>query len=271
MGQPFGVAGYFAGPIVELQSPISVSDESLKSQVSDISDALELLNLITPKSYHFLQSTPHGNVFSTDLSYGFIAQEIQEVLPNLVKSVPAPLSVTDDGQINSTGDDLLGIKYTELIPILVAGMKEQQSTIDSLKQAVAEQASALENVMDLLDMMQDQIDNCCIGGQGFKSNSPDGVHDEQLQRASSNGNILEQNTPNPFRSQTTISYTLEQGGKVLLKIFDKTGKPIATLVEAEQPADTYRYEWDASGLPAGMYHYALYVDGELLVKRAIKL
>ena len=57
----------------------------------------------------------------------------------------------------------------------------------------------------------------------------------------------------------------------MLNIFDKTGKPIATLVEAQQPADTYRYEWDASGLPAGLYHYALYVDGELLVKKAIKL
>jgi hypothetical protein len=83
--------------------------------------------------------------------------------------------------------------------------------------------------------------------------------------------VLYQNTPNPFRTQTTISYTLEQGGKVLLQVFDKTGKPIATLVEAEQPADTYRYAWDASGLSAGLYHYALYVDGELLVKKALKL
>lgn len=263
-------AGYFSGD-VHATGTYTSSDESLKQNVEDLSGAMDLINQLEPKTYEFLTdqfdylNLPQGE------QMGIIAQDLEEVLPSLVKSAYQPAMYDTLGNEVSPELEFLSVNYSGLIPVLIGGIKEQQTTIDSLEQAVAEQASALEDVMELLDMMQDQIDNCCIGGQGFKSNSPDGVHDEQLQRASSNGNILEQNVPNPFRSQTTIRYTLEQGGKVLLNIFDKTGKPIATLVEAEQPADTYRYEWDASGLPAGMYHYALYVDGELLVKRAIKL
>jgi len=82
---------------------------------------------------------------------------------------------------------------------------------------------------------------------------------------------MEQNNPNPFRSQTTINYSLNEGGKVLLNVYDKSGKVVTTLTQGEQQAGNYRYEWDASGLPAGLYHYALYVDGELLIKKAIKL
>ena len=54
-------------------------------------------------------------------------------------------------------------------------------------------------------------------------------------------------------------------------IHDHNGRLIAQLENAEQTAGSYQYVWDASGLPAGTYHYSLIVDGELLVKRAIKL
>src|SRR5690606_2775123 len=126
----------------------------------------------------------------------------------------------------------------------------------------------IAQLMDQMDALSQQVDNCCDGG--FKYNQPD--NDQGFEdKISPDGNVLDQNTPNPFRSQTTISYSLETGGKILLNVYDKNGKVLTTLEESEQQAGTYRYEWDASGLPAGLYHYALYVDGELLVKKAIKL
>jgi len=193
-----------------------------------------------------------------------IAQDLQDVLPELVVASRMLTAYDTLGNITADPIDFLAVNYDGMIPVLIAGMKEQQSIIEA-------QNEALAGVMDQLNAMQDQISNCCGGDTGYKNMGTGDADEEQMQKSSPNGNKLNQNTPNPFRSQTTISYTLEQGGKVLLNIFDKTGKPIATLVEAEQPADTYRYEWDASGLPAGLYHYALYVDGELLVKKAIKL
>ena len=175
----------------------------------------------------------------------------------------------------SPSEDLLGIQYQEFIAILTAGIKEQQAQIDDQAQTIDDLQTSLNNQNDLIAQMMDQMDalaqqvnDCCDGG-GLK-NFPDdqGFNHEQ---ASPKGNVLNQNTPNPFRSQTIISYELENGGKVMLNIYDKNGKALTTLVEANQESGSYRYEWDASGHPAGLYHYALYVDGELLVKKAIKL
>ena len=267
-----GVAGYFAGAMVELQTPLVVSDQAIKTNVADVGNSLELLSQLSPKSYNFTQNTEYGNVFSKGLSYGFLAQEVEQVIPELVASVPAPIKVTDDGRIQSTGDDLLGIKYTELIPLLVAGIQEQQSQIETqdaeiaeLQDLVSSQTSLLMQVQEQMQMLQQQIDGCCMD-QGWVPKSS-----EMGQQDPMGKNELYQNTPNPFRNHTTIRYTLEQGGRVMLKIHDGNGREVAQLENAEQSAGTYTYVWDATGLPAGLYHYTLFVDDELLVKRAIKL
>ena len=55
---------------------------------------------------------------------------------------------------------------------------------------------------------------------------------------------LLQNYPNPFRSSTTISYTLPLNSIVSLKVFDLFGKEVASLVEKTQSAGTYEVIWD---------------------------
>jgi len=264
-----GNAGYFVGSVVHLQSTISISDENVKTDFNEIESALGIINELNPKEYFYNTSEyPHLNL-KNDKSYGFSAQEVQQVLPDVIKEVHHPAKYDTSGEMISPPEDLLGIQYQEFIAILTAGIKEQQAQIQSQDNQIAGLQETMMQMQEQMQMMQDQINGCCQGDITPK-NSGMGQNNSPSEK-SFGQNELYQNTPNPFRSQTTISYTLEQGGKVLLNIFDKTGKPIATLVEAEQPADTYRYEWDASGLPAGLYHYALYVDGELLVKKAIKL
>lgn len=187
-----------------------------------------------------------------------------EVLPELTKdATKAPL-------LDSLGNEVApsvsfkAVNYTGHIPILLAGVKEQQSIIEA-------QNDALADVMDQLNALQDQVNGCCGGDAAPKNFGGEGNNEEQLQSPSKSGNVLEQNNPNPFRSQTAINYSLNEGGKVLLNVYDKSGKVVTTLTQGEQQSGNYRYEWDASGLPAGLYHYALYVDGELLIKKAIKL
>jgi len=247
-----------------MQNGWTPSDESLKTNIQVIDNAIEVISQLQPKKYNFISEEYSFMNFPTGEQYGLLSQELEEVLPALTRDAYKPERKDSSGTITESAIEFKAVNYTGLIPYLIVGMKEQQSIIEA-------QNEALAGVMDQLNAMQDQISNCCGGDSGYKNMGTGDTDEEQMQKSSPNGNMLNQNTPNPFRSQTTISYTLEQGGKVLLNIFDKTGKPIATLVEAEQPADTYRYEWDASGLPAGLYHYALYVDGELLVKKAIKL
>ncbi|MBI5471520.1 MAG: T9SS type A sorting domain-containing protein [Ignavibacteriae bacterium] len=70
---------------------------------------------------------------------------------------------------------------------------------------------------------------------------------------------LEQNYPNPFNPVTTINYELSNDNSQLtiLKVYDLLGREVATLVNEEKPAGTYRVEFDAGNLPSGVYYYRL--------------
>ncbi|MGD8395116.1 MAG: FlgD immunoglobulin-like domain containing protein, partial [Candidatus Eiseniibacteriota bacterium] len=84
-------------------------------------------------------------------------------------------------------------------------------------------------------------------------------------------------TPNPMRSSTTISYTLTEPGRVVLTLFDVTGRSLATLVDAAQAAGEHAVIWDGrtstgDRVGDGVYVYHLEtagraVTGKLVVSR----
>ena len=61
------------------------------------------------------------------------------------------------------------------------------------------------------------------------------------------------NTPNPFRGQTTILFTLDAPGAVRLEILDVTGRRVALLVDETRPAGQHAAVFDARGLASGVY------------------
>ncbi len=63
--------------------------------------------------------------------------------------------------------------------------------------------------------------------------------------------------PNPFNPSTTISYQLPITGKVVVKVFDVTGKEVKTLVNGIQEAGMHKVNFDASGLSSGIYYYSM--------------
>ena len=79
---------------------------------------------------------------------------------------------------------------------------------------------------------------------------------------------LKQNFPNPFNPSTTIEYRIppspfsekgEQVGFVSLKVYDLLGREVAVLVDEQKPAGTYTQQWNANGIPSGVYFYRLQV------------
>jgi hypothetical protein len=65
------------------------------------------------------------------------------------------------------------------------------------------------------------------------------------------------NFPNPFSSFTKIQYQLPADCKVMLKVFDMTGKEVMVLVNSEKKAGLYSVDFNASGLGSGIYYYKL--------------
>ena len=78
---------------------------------------------------------------------------------------------------------------------------------------------------------------------------------------------MEQNYPNPFNPTTSINYAIEATGKVTLKVFDLTGREVATLVDQVQTAGSYRAELNAYDLPTGSYFYVLSKNNSRIVKK----
>ena len=69
--------------------------------------------------------------------------------------------------------------------------------------------------------------------------------------------LLEQNYPNPFNPSTIIRYELPKSEHVVLKVYDITGREIATLVNTTQGAGYKEISWNASDLATGIYFYRI--------------
>jgi hypothetical protein len=82
---------------------------------------------------------------------------------------------------------------------------------------------------------------------------------------------LLQNYPNPFNPATTINYKLPITSYVTLKVFDLLGREVATLVNEEMQIGEHSVQWNASGMPGGVYFYRLATNGFLETKKMILL
>lgn len=72
---------------------------------------------------------------------------------------------------------------------------------------------------------------------------------------------LKQNYPNPFNPTTQIPFEIKEAGDVTLKVYDMTGREVATLVNGYQSAGSHTVAFDGSGLASGTYLYKLYGNG----------
>ena len=83
---------------------------------------------------------------------------------------------------------------------------------------------------------------------------------------------LQQNAPNPFNSQTVLSYFLHAPGPARLEVFALTGQRVAVLHQGPQQAGYHRLRWngrDDAGRPvaSGMYLYRLVTDEGILTRK----
>lgn len=63
--------------------------------------------------------------------------------------------------------------------------------------------------------------------------------------------------PNPFNPRTSIEFQIPKDGFVSIKVYDMLGKEIATLVDEEKSAGSYRLFFDGKNLSSGIYFLRL--------------
>jgi hypothetical protein len=87
--------------------------------------------------------------------------------------------------------------------------------------------------------------------------SPDVGVTERLNRWSVPGSRLSQNTPNPFRCATVISYSLPSATEATLSIYDITGRLVETLVNQTKQPGIHQVRWNRQDNPSGVYYHRL--------------
>ncbi len=82
---------------------------------------------------------------------------------------------------------------------------------------------------------------------------------------------LSQNYPNPFNPSTVISFNIVKQGFVTLKVYDITGKEVATLVNGELNKGKFLVNFNAANLASGTYIYQLTANGNKISKKMMLL
>ena len=81
---------------------------------------------------------------------------------------------------------------------------------------------------------------------------------------------LNQNQPNPFNDQTTISYQLNKAaGNVTVQIFDVTGVKLFEQSENNVKAGAYSFDINTANYASGLYFYSITVDGAKVTKKMV--
>jgi hypothetical protein len=80
--------------------------------------------------------------------------------------------------------------------------------------------------------------------------------------------VLAHNFPNPFRTATTISFSLSRSASVTLDVYDLLGRKVETLMAGRLAPGTHAAVWEAHDQPDGLYIGRLQADAQV---RTIKL
>jgi hypothetical protein len=140
-------AGYFSGDVNVTGTYYNVSDGTLKTNVQDMQGGLGVVMSLNPKTYDFqTDEYPQMNLPEGQHA-GMLAQDLEAVLPGLVKTAIQPAVLDSMGNEVTAQVEYSAVSYVGLIPYLVDAIQEQQATITQL---------------------QAQIDQCCASqGSGL--------------------------------------------------------------------------------------------------------
>ena len=119
------------GDILAMGQLLTFSDLKFKHNINPLENALYNLEKINVKTYDF-KKNKYIN-FSKEKQYGLIAQEIEEIFPELVSEK----EITIEKGPNSTEKiSFKAINYDQLIPILIKSIQEQQKIINRLQEEI---------------------------------------------------------------------------------------------------------------------------------------
>ena len=234
------------------------SDKRYKKNIRELTEVMQTIRALRGVSYEYRHDEFPGKRFPNTSTHGFIAQEVKEVLPELV-------SEDEEGYY--------GVSYTGLIPLLTEAVKEHDVKLEQLdlleqenqvikaaNEEIKAENQAIRAELDALRAMLTDICNSGCAGLSGNTGQSNGSDFNGFDQGHS-GTFLYQNEPNPFEQQTVIRYRVpEYVHKVAIVIYNMYGEQLKAFEEL--PAGENRIEVSGGTLAAGTYLYSLIVDGK---------
>ena len=248
------ISAYLVGPSVTTVPPLVFSDQKIKTNVRKMDSCMELVMKLRPVNYDFNNTEFPELRLSKGKQYGFIAQEVKSVFPELVQNIKKPEFKDKEGVVTSKGGEYTAMNYFELIPILTKALQEQQASIDNQLKKIEE---LNQKVLQLIGV-NEPTDN----------NNPDKA---QLDVILSDQDVvvLNQNVPNPFAEQTVITYSIPHNTKSAQVLFyNTTGKLIKSVQIRENGQG--KLNVFADDLSSGIYSYTLVINGKVVYTRKME-
>jgi trimeric autotransporter adhesin len=252
----------------------AVSDGRFKENVSDKDvQGLAFVRKLRPVVYNF-NTEKYASFISQDLpdslrkaymaqdftaskatrQHGFIAQEVAKAAEGLgydFDGVHKPIN----------GKDYYSISYASFVVPLVKAVQEQQQLIETqsavnekMQQAIADLKKANEQLQASLQQQQKQLE-ALLAGKAATAVTKVTLEGQQA--------TLAQNVPNPFAQQTGIAYHIpQQAGQAAIQFYTAAGRLVKTVHIAAKGNGVLQVQ--ANELAAGIYHYALVIDGQVV-------
>lgn len=259
----------------------AVSDGRFKDNISDKDvQGLAFIKQLRPVVYNF-NTKRYAEFLSQDLpdslrkayinqdfapsmavrQHGFIAQEVAKAAESLGYDF-------DGVHKPENNKDYYSLSYASFVVPLAKAVQEQQQMIESqnsadqkLQQQIDELKKANENLLATLKQQQALLTALMTEKNATTATSVM-LENKEAQ--------LWQNTPNPFGQQTTIAYHIPQeAANAQMQFYNATGQLVKTVKLATKGSGVLQLQ--ASELAAGIYSYALSIDGKpIATKQMIK-
>ena len=138
LGGSTNYAVYANGDLAYTGNLINASDIMFKQNINSFS-ALNKISQLEPRVFSYTSDSryTHMNLPSGN-HYGLIAQDLEKVFPELVIDAIHPSAEETRGERGGEEIHYKGVKYMELVPILIQAVQEQQKIIEELTRRIEE-------------------------------------------------------------------------------------------------------------------------------------
>jgi hypothetical protein len=228
----FATANGIKGILRASDGVYSPSDKALKKNFEKADSIVPKIMQLSVEKYHFIEEND-----AATKHYGMMAQDVSKIFPELV------LHSKFDGD-----KETWLMNYSAFGILAVKAIQELQPIIEEQKLLIQEQEKEITTLKIRLDKLEAALQPITDKGSSLNA----------MPYAT-----LEQNNPNPYSKNTIIRYSIPQGSKGQINVYDQAGK----LVKSVIATGSGQSQLSANQLTAGTYTYALLIDGKIALSK----